>query len=218
MDSNSLMFHGADSSLTRIAQFHGARARAPSSPARCARALRDPSSRISRTATGLASTCGAARADRLQMRVERLRQLRLHLDVADLAGTVARLQVLDLGGVRVERVVVHEHRVAFDRARDVGADALRVRVHLHALSSSPSRRRPRGRWCCRSSCSSCGCRGRAAAGTSSAAAAARRTPRRRSCGSGARPRATARGAAPGPRPPGTNCASYMTTSAVCSSG
>jgi hypothetical protein len=73
---------------------------------------------------------GAARANRIQVRVQRLGQLGLHFDVADFAGAVARLQIVDFGHIRVEGVVIGEHRVAFDRAGDVGAHALRVGVHL----------------------------------------------------------------------------------------
>ncbi len=77
-------------------------------------------------------------AHRLERRVQRLRQLVLHLDVADLAGAIARLQVVDLGDIRVEHVVIQEDRVALDRARHVGPDPLRIGVHrahflLHAV-------------------------------------------------------------------------------------
>ena len=67
---------------------------------------------------GLAST--AARRSRIGSRCafSAVGQLRLHLDVADLAGAVARLQIVDFRRVRVERVVVDEHRIAFDRARE----------------------------------------------------------------------------------------------------
>ena len=57
-------------------------------------------------------------------------ELRLHLDVADLARAIPRLQVVDLGDVRVEGVVVDEHRVALDRAGDVGAHPLRDPVYI----------------------------------------------------------------------------------------
>ena len=83
---------------------------------------------------------GAALADRIEVRVQRVGELRLDLDVADLAGAVARLQVVDFGRVRVERVVVDEHRIALDRARNVGAHALRIGVHLPDLLDHRRRR------------------------------------------------------------------------------
>ena len=95
-----------------------------------------------------------------------------------LPGAVARLQIVDLGRVRVERVVIDEHRIAFDGAGNVGADALRIRVHLHHLLLHLVGACPTGGSCCRGSCSSsCRRRARAAGRTSSAAAAARRAPR-----------------------------------------
>src|SRR5688572_2292868 len=72
-------------------------------------------------------------SNRLEMRVQRVGQLRFHLDVADLAGPVPPLEILDLRGVRVERVVIGEHRIAFDGAGDVGADSFGIRVHSHHL-------------------------------------------------------------------------------------
>ena len=74
-----------------------------------------------------------ALADRIEQGVDRDGQLGLDLDVADLAGAIPRLEVLDFVLVRVERVVVHEHRIALDRAGNVGPDALRIRVHLPHL-------------------------------------------------------------------------------------
>ena len=67
------------------------------------------------------------------MGVQGLRELRLHLDVAHLAGAIARFQILDLRLVGIERIVIHEHRVAFDRSRNIRAHPLRVGVHLHDL-------------------------------------------------------------------------------------
>ena len=111
---------------------------------RRARALRAFEENLLQT-VGLRQHGRAPLADRIEVRVERGRQLGLHLDVADLAGAVARLQVVDFGRVRVERVVVGEDRIALDRARDVGADPLRDRCTSASPSSSP-RRRVSDRW------------------------------------------------------------------------
>ena len=46
---------------------------------------------------------------------------------------IPRLQIRDFLFVRVEGVVIDEHRVPFDGPGNVGADALRVRVHLPDL-------------------------------------------------------------------------------------
>ena len=73
---------------------------------------------------------GAALSNGRQVRVERVGELRLHLDVAHFAGAIARLEILDLAGVRVEHVVIRKHRIAFDGARNVGSNPLRIRVHL----------------------------------------------------------------------------------------
>src|SRR5688572_29796567 len=63
---------------------------------------------------GLRQHGPAALADRIEMRVERLRQLGLDLDVADLPGAIAFLQIVHFPGVGVEGVVVDEHGIAFD--------------------------------------------------------------------------------------------------------
>ena len=68
-------------------------------------------------------------ADRLEERVQRCRELLLHFDIAHRASAISFLEILDLGAVRVERVVIHEHRVALDVARIRRAQARRVRVH-----------------------------------------------------------------------------------------
>src|SRR3989449_6480479 len=68
---------------------------------------------------GLRQDGGATLADRIEARVERSGEFRLHLDVAHLAGAVARLEILDFLCVRVERVVIREYRISFDRAWDV---------------------------------------------------------------------------------------------------
>src|SRR5690606_21948207 len=60
---------------------------------------------------GIALQCGAPLADRVQERVQRARQLPLHLHVAHPALPVALLQVLDLRTVRVEEVLVDEDGV-----------------------------------------------------------------------------------------------------------
>ena len=76
---------------------------------------------------------GAPFANRIQQRVDGGGELGLHLDVADLARPIAGLQILHLGGIGIERVMVDEHRIAFDRAGNVGPDALGIRVHLPHL-------------------------------------------------------------------------------------
>ena len=76
---------------------------------------------------------GPAGAHRIEVRVQRARQLGLDLDVADLAGAVPGLQILDLRGVGIEGVVIHEHRIPLDGAGNIRANALRIRVHLADL-------------------------------------------------------------------------------------
>ena len=77
---------------------------------------------------------GRALAHRVEEGVEDARQPLLHLHVSHRAGAVAHLQRLHGGPIRVEVIEVGEDRVAFDRARDVGADAVRVGVHaVHLL-------------------------------------------------------------------------------------
>src|SRR5262245_53806524 len=76
-----------------------------------ARALR-PLEQDVLQAIGLREHGGPPRANRIEARVQRGGELHLDLDVADLAGAVPRLQILDLRLVRVERVVVDEHRIA----------------------------------------------------------------------------------------------------------
>ncbi len=75
----------------------------------------------------------AALAHRIEQVVDGDGELLLHFDIADGAADVALLQVVDLGDVRVEGVVVDEHRVAFDVAGVGGAEARRVGVHRHHL-------------------------------------------------------------------------------------
>ena len=57
-----------------------------------------------------------ALANRLQELVEGARQLALDLDVSNPTGLVPLLQLLNLIGVRIERVVIDEYRVPFDVA------------------------------------------------------------------------------------------------------
>ena len=76
---------------------------------------------------------GSPRPHRIEMGVQRLGEFRLHFHVADLARAVARLEVVHLSRIRIECVMVHEHGVAFDGARHVGANPLRIREHLHDL-------------------------------------------------------------------------------------
>src|SRR5689334_9010268 len=67
---------------------------------------------------------GTALTDGVEHLIDRGSELRLDLDVSDLAGAVARLQVVHLVAVRVERVVKDEDRIALDLAGDIGAYAL----------------------------------------------------------------------------------------------
>src|SRR5688500_7080798 len=53
-------------------------------------------------------------AHRFERGVQRLRQLVLDFDVADLAGAVARFEIINFRGIRIEHVVVQEHGIAFD--------------------------------------------------------------------------------------------------------
>src|SRR3954469_17996350 len=82
---------------------------------------------------GLRHDCRTARADRLEMRIQRFGKLGLHLDVAYLAGAIPLFQIVDLRLVGIESVVVREHRIAFDRPGDVCPHPLGVGVHLHDL-------------------------------------------------------------------------------------
>src|SRR5437588_5696406 len=81
---------------------------------------------------------GAALADRFEELVEGAGEPLLHLDVAHGALEVARLQVLHLGPVRVEGVVVDEDRVALDVAgvgrMDPGRSCDRLAYHLGLVS------------------------------------------------------------------------------------
>src|SRR5262245_39123397 len=72
----------------------------------------------------------AALADGLEQRIDRVGELGLDLDVAHRAFTVAGLEVVDFGAVRIERVVIDEHGIALDRARNVSPHTLRVGIHL----------------------------------------------------------------------------------------
>src|SRR5262245_50015889 len=63
----------------------------------------------------------------------RIGELRLHLHVANLASTIALFQIVDFLCVRIERVVIDEHRVPLHGARNVRADAFRIGVHRHHL-------------------------------------------------------------------------------------
>ena len=59
----------------------------------------------------------------------------LDLDITHRAGPIARLELRDFTLVRIELVEVGEDRVAFHRAGDVGADAVRIGVHaVHPLA------------------------------------------------------------------------------------
>src|SRR5262245_33705633 len=69
--------------------------------------------------------------DRLQRFVDGPRQLLLHFDVAYFTASIAIFQICHLIHVGVEGIVVDEHRIAFDRARHVGAHALGIGIHLH---------------------------------------------------------------------------------------
>src|SRR5438105_4026704 len=73
-------------------------------------------------------------ADRLEEGLQRDVELLFYLDIADLPGPVASLQILDLGRVRVEVVVINEHRVSFDLARIGRADTRWIGVHRHDLA------------------------------------------------------------------------------------
>src|SRR5438477_9491143 len=73
-------------------------------------------------------------ADRRKERLEGREQPSLDLDVADPPLAVALLELVDLGLVRVEDVVIDEDRVALDRARIGHPDPLRVGVHAHHLA------------------------------------------------------------------------------------
>ena len=97
-------------------------------------------------------------ANRLQHGVERQRELGLDFDVADAPFAVARLQIVHLGRVRVECVVIEKHRIAFDRSRVCPRGSASGPCTSDAPSAAPSSHRPTGRWCCCSSCSSSGCR------------------------------------------------------------
>ena len=98
----------------------------------CPRSLRPFDSDLP-DALRLRHDLAAALAHGFQRRVQRARQLLLDLDVADRARPVARLQILDLRRIGIEGVMVHEDRVAFDSARNIGPDPLRIRVHLAHL-------------------------------------------------------------------------------------
>src|SRR5437867_2670549 len=71
----------------------------------------------------------SALADRAKELLNRDDELLLHLHVADLALSVPALEVLDLGPVWIEDVVVDEDRVPLDSAGVGRMDAVRVRVH-----------------------------------------------------------------------------------------
>src|SRR5688500_12422483 len=47
-------------------------------------------------------------ADRLEHGINRIRQLCLHLDVANLPIAIASLEIVDFGTVRIERIMVDE--------------------------------------------------------------------------------------------------------------
>ena len=70
---------------------------------------------------------GAALADRLEEIVERRCQLALDFDIADSACPVALFEIVDLGDVGIEGVVVDEDRVALDAAGNIGARTVRDR-------------------------------------------------------------------------------------------
>ena len=52
-------------------------------------------------------------------------------DIPDLARPIARFQLVDFVLVRIERIVVREHGIAFHGAGNVGPHPLRIRVHRH---------------------------------------------------------------------------------------
>src|SRR5581483_1453419 len=68
-------------------------------------------------------------ADRRKERAERLEQPLLDLDVAYRALAIALLELLDLGLIRVEDVVVGENRIALDVAGVGGMDAGGIGEH-----------------------------------------------------------------------------------------
>src|SRR5258708_15118204 len=68
---------------------------------------------------GLRQQRRTAFANRAQVRVEGIRKLGLDLDVADLPGTVPRLEGVDFPGVGVERVVIDEHGIPLHSPGDV---------------------------------------------------------------------------------------------------
>src|SRR6266513_369944 len=74
---------------------------------------------------------GESLADRREESLERGEQEALHLDVGYLPGAVAGLQFVDLCLVRIEGVVVDEHRIPLDSAGRVSADAIGIGVHAH---------------------------------------------------------------------------------------
>ena len=74
-----------------------------------------------------------ALADRREERLESGYQPALHLNVADLSFPIAPLEVLDLGLVGIECVVVDEDGISFDPPSIGRADPIRVRIHAHHL-------------------------------------------------------------------------------------
>ena len=97
------------------------------------RALREPASRISRTRPGVPASSARRARSGSSAAFRALISFCFTSTSPTVPSAVARLEVVDLGGVGVEGVVVDEHRVAFDGAGRVGAHALRVGVHRHHL-------------------------------------------------------------------------------------
>ena len=76
---------------------------------------------------------GAFFANRIKEFIHGLSECELDLDIADLALAITGFEIVDLRGVRVEGVVILEHRVAFDFAGDVGANPVGVGKHAPDL-------------------------------------------------------------------------------------
>src|SRR5216117_124051 len=72
-----------------------------------------------------------ALSDRGEEALERRQEAALYLHVRHLPLAIACFEIVDLGLVAIEGVVVDEHRVSFDTAGDVRTYAVRVGVHAH---------------------------------------------------------------------------------------
>src|SRR5438128_7106339 len=82
----------------------------------------------------LGGETGAPLSNWFEESIESGDQLLLNLNVTHLALSIARLQVLNLGPIIVERVVVDEDRISLNAAGNVSSDAFRVCVHGHHFS------------------------------------------------------------------------------------